>query len=1109
MNIKPGDLVKGPFWDEPVLVSRVEQFGDYIQLIGLTKNTQRGINQLFSPSDFALIQAAETKLDFTAPPEDTFFFIEATRFNYASLFDPLLAMNVSRIDPLPFQIEAVYGYVLKQPRIRFLIADDPGAGKTIMAGLIIKELKIRKLARKILIVVPGHLKEQWVREMKEKFNEKFVVLDRGVYKATYGENPWDKNDQIITSVDFSKQDEILPAIAAVNWDLVIIDEAHKMAAYAYGDKTTKTQRYKLGEVLSRNSNHLVFLTATPHKGDKENFRLFLDLLYPGFFAKSELIEESLRNKDNPLFIRRLKEDLKDFENKPIFTNRYPRTIKFRLSDDEKALYNEVSRYIIEQYGLASGDPKKRNIAFALMILQRRMASSAYALLQSLKRRKERLEKILKGEETPKEITNRIDRLEEVEDSEESERWQKEKEWETITLAANPEELGREIARLDDLIERAKEIIKSESEVKLSELKKAITDGFKKIEETGGKKKILIFTESKDTLEYLVQKIKDWGYKVNYIHGGMSLDDRIKAEKIFRDETEIMVATEAAGEGINLQFCHLMINYDLPWNPNRLEQRMGRIHRYGQQRDVYIFNLVSEDTREGKVLAKIFDKLEEIKNALGSDRVFDVVGDVFFGKDLYQLVIDAALNARTMDEILSELEIKPDEQLISRIKEMMGESLATRFINYSQIKEWAEQAKEKKLIPEYVESFFKKAFSKAGGKFRELKAGFLAIDSIPAEIKRIAEQVDFKNAFGFLMNRYPKVTFDKELAFRNPDAEFISFGHPLLEAIISWAISNFQEASLRGSVFKDPSGRYNGFIWFYSGEIRDGKNEVAGRRIIALYDDGSKCQEINPAVIWDLAPNSGLPNNLDKIEIDDRKLLPEAIKALEKIKAELSLERQRQAEIKKKYGLRSLDYLISELDADLVNLFERQSQGEKVDLPIRNKEEQKGRYELARKELEKEINKEQTLTLNMPELLTVIKVIPYSGEMMEDKEIEAIGMKLAIQYEISQGRTPEDVSQENLGFDIRSRGPSETRYIEVKARANEGDIVLTQNEWFIAKRFKEQYWLYIISNAATAPTLSIIQNPAENLAATEKIEVVRFVIPANEWKSKKIEEIKLS
>jgi SNF2 family DNA or RNA helicase len=1106
--INEGNIIKGPFWNEPVRVEKVEEIGEYIRIVGSTIHSKQYVNQIIKKEDTSKLETVESVIDLSSNPESVFFVIEATRFKYASLFDPLLAMNVSKIDPLPFQIEAVYGYVLKQPHIRFLIADDPGAGKTIMAGLILKELKLRGLAKRILIVVPGHLRDQWRRELKEKFDEKFVVLDRNTFNAHYGENPWEKNDQIITSIDFAKQDEILASLSSVHWDIVIVDEAHKMSAYKYGEKTQKTQRFRLGEALSRNSNHLIFLTATPHKGDPENFRLFLDLLIPGFFATNEMVEESLKNKDNPLFIRRLKEDLKDFEGKPIFTRRFPVTIKFHLSEAEKELYNEVSRYVLEQYNKAIQSDKKRNVAFALMILQRRMASSTYALLKSLERRKEKLERILKGEEKQKEIS--ID-YEEIEDLEEKERWEKEEEWESLTLAKDPEELKHEIETLSNLIEKTQQVINYEGEVKLKELKKAIEEGFKKINEMNGNPKILIFTESRDTLEYLVKKIRTWGYKVNYIHGGMGIDERIKAEKIFRDETEVMVATEAAGEGINLQFCHIMINYDIPWNPNRLEQRMGRIHRYGQQKDVYIFNLVAKDTREGKVLAKLFDKLEEIKNKLGSDRVFDVIGDVFEGKNLYQLIIDAITNAKSMDEILKELDIKPDEEYISKIKEALGETLATRFIDYTRIKEMAERAREYRLIPEYVEEFFKRAFIKAGGKFRETKNRFIAIDSVPYEIRKIAESPEFKNRYGIVIKRYPKATFDKDTAFKNPDAEFISFGHPLFEALLKWVVDKYGEETKRGAVFKDPSGRLNGYIWFYMGEVRDGKGEIAGRKIMAIYlsaqagDDRNEIKELNPAVLWDLVPAKN-SKNLINTEKEKDKLLGFAIQSVEKYKEEISQERKRQAEIKEKYGLKSLDYLIGKLDAELAELYEREARGEKVDLPIRNKEEQKRRYEEARKELEKEIEQEQSLLISMPELLTVIRVVPEKNEMEESEEIERIGMEIAMEYEREHGRFPEDVSKENLGFDIRSKDEStgETRYIEVKARAGEGEVALTPNEWFKAKRFRNQYFLYVVVNAVTNPTLYIIRNPVENLTPEQKVEIVRFIVPVDEWKKKKEE-----
>jgi len=1086
--LKEGNIIEGSFWPEPIEVKKVENYGGYIHIIGAMIYSNTHIDQLIRKEDVAKLKQIETLIDFSSPADEVFLSIEAERYRFASLFDPLLAMNISKIDPLPFQIEAIYGYILKLPRIRFLIADDPGAGKTIMAGLIIKELKLRGIAKRILIVTPGHLKDQWRRELKDKFDEKFVVVDRNFISSHYGENPWEKENQVITSIDFIKQEDILPSLKSVMWDLAIVDEAHKMAAYRYGEKLSKTERYKVGEILSANTEHLLFLTATPHKGDPENFRLFLDLLVPGFFATKKLMEESIRNKENPLFIRRLKEDLKDFEGKPIFTNRYTKTVKFRLSEKEKDLYNELSRYVVEQYNKALQKDKKRNVAFALLILQRRMASSTYALLKSLERRKKRLEELLKEPEIKEEII--FFDLEEIEDYEEEERWEYEKKWETLSIAENREELKREIETLEKLIEMAKEILKEENEVKISELRKVM--------ESLGKEKILIFTESKDTLEYLVNKIKSWGYSVNYIHGGMNLYDRIKAESVFKNQTQVMVATEAAGEGINLQFCHLMINYDIPWNPNRLEQRMGRIHRYGQTKEVYAFNLVAEDTREGKVLSKLMDKLEEIRKAIGSDKVFDVIGEIFYGKNLYQLILEAVANTRRIDEILSEIDIKVDEKYIAKIKEALGESLATRHIDYTRIKEMAEKAKEYRLIPEYVEEFFKKAFKKAGGRYKELEDSFISIEYVPLELRKFAEDTNFRNSYGNILRSYPKITFDKDTAFKNPDAEFISFGHPLMEALLERVNKNYFDKLKRGGIFVDPSGRCDGIIWFFEGEVKDGKGAVAGKRLMAFYDNGSEIKNVNPAILWDFVPTENNAPIKFGVEERKRKVVEYAIGSVEAYKKELMEERIRQAEIKRKYGIKSLDYLISRLDADLAELYERQEKGEKVELAIRNKEERKRKYEEALEKLRKEIEREISLTVSMPRLIGAVMVRKGTEEeMMEDEEIEKIGMEMAIEYERRDGRNPEDVSKENLGFDIRSRGKDEIRYIEVKARRDFGSVALTPNEWFKAKRFRQQYWLYVVVNAAKKPELYVINNPYENLEAFEKVEVVRFVVDKEE------------
>jgi len=1096
--IEEGTIIEGPFWPEPVEIKKIEQLGTHIHLVGATINTNDHVDQVLTEEECKKIKTKEYALTFSGSAHEAFLAVEAERYKFASLFDPLLAMNTSKIDPLPFQIEAVYGYILKLPRIRFLIADDPGAGKTIMAGLIIKELKLRGIINRFLIVTPGHLKDQWRRELKDKFQEPVIVIERGFMSAHYAENPWQRENQVITSIDFAKREDILPSLGSVEWDLIIVDEAHKMAAYRYGNALKKTERYKLGEVLSENSTHLLFLTATPHKGDPENYRLFLDLLVPGFFATDTLINESLQNEDNPLFIRRMKEDLKDFEGKPIFTNRYPKTIRFRLSDKEKILYNEVSKYVISQYNLALQKDNRRNVAFALLILQRRMASSTYALLRSLERRKKRLDELIERAEFEEESLSPID-FDEIEDYEEEKRWKQETKWETLSIAENKTELMREITTLKILIEKAKEIVAEGNEIKLSELKEAIEEGFKKIREMQGKEKILIFTESKDTLQYLVKRIESWGYTVNYIHGGMRLEERVEAEKIFQHQTQIMVATEAAGEGINLQFCHLMINYDIPWNPNRLEQRMGRVHRYGQQKDVYIFNLVAQDTREGKVLSKLLDKLEEIRRAVGTDKVFDIIGDTFYGRNLYQLMLEAVATARTMDEIIAELDIIVDEKYIAHVKEALGESLATKHIDYTRIKEMAEKSKEHRLIPEYVEEFFKKAFQEAGGKYRIRKDTFMAIDSIPYTIRKISDEIHMKNRYGSLLRSYPKASFEKDVAFKNPDVEFLCFGHPLFEGVLEWVERHYFSVLRKGAVFEDPTARYDGIIWLFEGEVKDGKGNIAGKRLMALYE-GEEMREINPAILWDFVPSENKKSDVNPKSVGKAQTF--AIDAVEKYKHIILEERKRQAEIKKKYGIKSLEYLIGELDTDLAKLYERQMAGEKVDIVIRNKKERKTQYEESLHELKTEIEQEMSLTISMPKFIGAVLVRPLSSEdMVSDKEIETVGMEVAMAYERTQGRDPEDISHENLGFDIRSKGKEEIRYIEVKARKNIGDVALTLNEWFKAKRFKEQYWLYVVAHAATNPALYVICNPAENLDVTEKVEVVRFFVPVNEWQQK--------
>lgn len=1096
-EIRKDTIIEGPFWAEPVRVIASREVGAKLAIEAVGVKTNTFYQQILSEDDLQKVRAAyEVKRDFTGDSKLFFLAIESWRIRYAYQFDPLWAVNVSQIDPLPHQIDAVYYYMLKNPKLRFLLADDPGAGKTIMAGLILKELKYRGLVDSILLIVPGHLKDQWLRELKEKFNETFLKVDRGVMDASWGRNIWQEQNQLITSIDFAKQEDVMVSLAEVNWDLVVVDEAHKMAAYQYGTKIDKTERYKLGELISRNSSLLLFLTATPHRGDPENFRLLLNLLEAGFFASTDMLTQSINDKDNPLFLRRLKEDLRDFNGAPLFPPRKVETIKYWLSEDEKKLYNAVTEYVEKHYNKAL-EKEKRNVAFALIILQRRLASSLRAVRRSLERRKKRLGDLLAQGKVIQEVG--IINEDILEDYAEGERWKYEDEiLEKLTVAETLDELEEEINKLDGLVKLAKEAERKEIETKLDELRKVMaSEGLKSNGE-----KLLIFTESRDTLEYLVEKIKGWAYSVTYIHGGMNLDKRIEAESEFRNRAQVMVSTEAGGEGINLQFCWIMVNYDIPWNPNRLEQRMGRIHRYGQQNEVHIYNLVATDTREGKILAKLFDKLERIREHLGSDRVFDVIGDVLPGKSLKDLILEAIANRRSLDDIVKDFDLVPDEEAIQRTKEAALESLSTRHIDLTRILGETRRARENRLVPEYIERFFLRAADKLGLEREKRKDSFLRIPLVPSDLRGMP--FSFKAKFGEVFKEYSKFSFDKEEAFKG-QAEFVAPGHPLLEAMIEKILAKWGGHLERGACFIDPSGNMNGLIWFIEGQVKAGDGQTAGKRIFALYQDKNDyIRQIPASILWDLKPQTGAV--IGGYNKDNETLIISfaAENILSGYLAELRNQREHDAQIKRKYGLRSIDELILKSEEKLVDYETRRAKGEAMpEATIQNERNVREDLERKRERLQKAIELEVSLLPSMPKILGIATVMPASPPqdlLLQDPQIEQTGMQVATDFEIREGRSPEDVSLQNLGFDIRSiSSDGSVRYIEVKARAGEGEIVLTPNEWLMANRLGEEYWLYVVANAATdKPQLYLIQNPASNLDAVEVVEIVRHVV--KDWKA---------
>ncbi len=1094
-------LVKGPFWQEPVRVLMVQEVNGWVWVKAEGLHSRQVYENYLTPEQWMQVEPMPRR-DGQGSAERAFLALEGRRVRLAYLFDPLLAVNASQIDPLPHQIEAVYHHILRNPRVRFLLADDPGAGKTIMAGLVLKELKYRGLVQRTLIVVPGHLRDQWWREMKEKFGEEFVIVDRAVVENYRGRNIWQELPQVITSMDFAKQEEILNALRESRWDLVIVDEAHKMAAYRYGRKVHRTDRYRLGEALSANTHFLLFLTATPHKGDPENFRLLLELLEPGMFPTADMVKDLLRNRDHPIFIRRLKEDLTNYDNSPLFPPREVMTLCYNLTDEERQLYRAVTNYVRHHYRKAE-DKKKRGVGFAMLVLQRRMASSIHALLATLQRRYQRLQQALSNWESFLQRQQLTADEEELEDAPEHERWAKEEEAvANLSNAESPDELQEELKELRHLIDLAEQVARSGQETKLVELRKVLDS--EQLRQKG--EKLLIFTEAKETMEYLARQLKEWGLTVTTLHGGMNMEERLRAEREFRDRTQVMVSTEAGGEGINLQFCHLMVNYDIPWNPNRLEQRIGRIHRYKQRHKVHVYNLVASDTIEGRIMDTLQRKLDEIRKALGSDRVFDVLGEIvdhlLDGKSLSDLIVHAILNPLTLDDILQQIERVPNEQLVSKVREATLEMLATRHVDLQWVLGASEQAKENRLIPEYIERLFLRACKTLRVTVETRRDGFFRIEWVPTHIRNVSR--DFKARFGEVAVSYPRFTFRKELA--QDQVEFVAPGHPLLEAIVEKVMALGSEDLQRGACFYDPSCRWDGWLWILEGEIVDGEGTVAGKRLFAVYQplQGEPIL-VNPAALWDLEPAPPEANSLP-FPSDERTVVPTVLKELQGYLQELKAERERFASVRRKYAAPILESLIQERKAKIAQLEMQQASGERVDLALRMERRHLDELEERLQKLQRSLETETNLVIGPVSVVTVLRVMPLpkkelpeeeNGGMVETPELEAIGLQVAMSYEKQQGRIPVDVSQQRLGYDIKSKAPDgSVRYIEVKTRARTGSVALTEHEWLKARQLGDAYWLYVVENAATQPQLWLINNPAAKLEP--KAKVVHYIV--SDWKS---------
>ena len=686
-----------------------------VGLVG--QQTERFRQVTLTSSDIADLQISGDGFSYDGDGQLVRLGLQAYSLGIAHEFDPYFGLSISRVDPLPHQLEAVYEYFLKLPSVRFLLADDAGAGKTIMAGLLIRELKMRGLAERILIVCPANLSFQWQREMKEKFDQQFIVFRGSDIRNQYGSNQWLEHNQVITSLDLAKRDDILPSLRQAHWDLVIVDEAHRMSAR---DETHKSQRYRLGELLRDSANNILLLTATPHKGDPLNFSLFLQLLDQDVYADVKSIRQAMERRHAPFYLRRTKEAMVyfperqadgDWAAKPVFTKRITNTAGFSMDGEEFDLYKEITRFVKSQSARAAAqgdDRRARAVGFLMSLYQRRLASSAYAMRHSLENRARRLEEgLAQAQQIARTAPPDID-WDDFEEMEDAERERMEKLLDAITLAGNADEVRREINELRGLAVQAKSVENSGVETKVDELKRILrSEGF--FDDSG--RRLLIFTEFRDTLDYLVNKLSAWGFRVGQIHGGMNVgtrDDsgtRLYVEQQFRDgDIQILVATEAAGEGINLQCCNVLFNFDIPWNPNRLEQRMGRIHRYGQQLDCIIFNFVAVNTIEGRVLQRLLSKLQEIRDALDDDAVFNVVGEVLPAAQVERVFRDYYAGKLGDEDLEERLLRDVDESRFREICQNALEGLAVNNLNMNMLVERKARAQERRVVPETISRF---------------------------------------------------------------------------------------------------------------------------------------------------------------------------------------------------------------------------------------------------------------------------------------------------------------------------------------------------------------------------------------------------------------------
>ncbi len=1072
-------------------------------------------SRLLAPADEAGLSVATTERPWAFDGDGATFQLacEAKRIDLAFLFDPMMAVHTSNVQPLPHQITAVYESMLPRQPLRYVLADDPGAGKTVMAGLYIRELILRADARRVLIVAPGSLVEQWKDELREKFGLDFRIYSSLLEQESPSGNPFEDCNQLILRLDqISRNEPLQEKLCAAGWDLIVFDEAHKLAAHYFGSKLEKTGRFRFAEKVGPHTRHLLLMTATPHNGKEEDFQLFLSLLDADrFFGKFR--EKTHKTDVTDLMRRMVKEELVKFDGTPLFPERKAYTVNYTLSDLESELYEEVTNYVQTEMGKADllHGARKGSVGFALTTLQRRLASSPEAAYQSLKRRRERLEERLQFAKQGKTgvLAETLTQISVPDDDDDLNATEQEGLEEALvdqaTAAKTVAELETEILILRDLAQRAHAVVASGKDRKWDELSDLLQNSPEMLDTNKKLRKLIIFTEHRDTLNYLQRKIAGvLGSEdgIITIHGGTPRDTRRELQARFWSDADVrvLVATDAAGEGVNLQCAHLMVNYDLPWNPNRLEQRFGRIHRINQTEVCHLWSLVAKETREGAVYHRLLEKLQVESKAL-KGRVFDILGEVFEETSLKQLLIEAIKYGDQPERktfLLTKLESTFSHE---RIVDLLDRNaLAHESMNPERlfaIRDEMERAEARRLQPYFVRAFFLKAFDELKGSIYYREAGRYEITNVPHALRTRPAPTKATERDPVLA-KYSRVCFSKD-AIQPADkpgaetAKLIHPGHPLMLAVTDTILETHANLLRRGAVLVDPADD-SGEPWLLfllTHEIKDASGALISKRLqfVRVNPDGSS-QFAGWAPHLDLEPCAADDRALLKstlgatwIHADQEKravalaasaLVPEHFKEVadrrvahvektltavhERLTKEIAHLTDRWLKLKEEPADKQDKLNIENLNRDINNLT--------------------GRLEARKKELQAM----RHVVNGTPLVLGGALVVPAGllrqlrGEgpaltavdVLARKRIEDLAMKAVTTAETARGHKCVDVSKEKCGWDITSYPPAangvvpEPRHIEVKGRVKGATTVtVTRNEILYAFNQGDKFVLAVV------------------------------------------------